>query len=87
MAQNISVEKAGEIGILDKVADIVRRICLLVHVPVLPIVVWVPVMMSSDSFWSYEDLVDIGHLSLDDGGMSKYTGSTYWAYIFHEGIY
>lgn len=36
------------------------------------------------------DLVDpvgslnLGHLSLDDGGRSRYVGTTYWAYISHE---
>ncbi|KAE8355963.1 fungal-specific transcription factor domain-containing protein [Aspergillus coremiiformis] len=36
------------------------------------------------------DLVDpvgslnLGHLSLEDGGRSRYVGTTYWAYISHE---
>lgn len=36
------------------------------------------------------DLVDpvgslnLGHLSLEDGGKSRYVGTTYWAYISHE---
>ncbi|PLN86667.1 Zn(II)2Cys6 transcription factor [Aspergillus taichungensis] len=39
---------------------------------------------------SATDLVDpvgslnLGHLSLEDGGNSRYVGTTYWAYISHE---